>query len=182
AVGLVVFSTAVRTEAGRTTRILGAAGSGVSPVVVGLESRAIGKLAPLHVLSGRLFDDGADDCVVSERFARSLGLNVGDRIEVDAPLGKAHLTVAGLVRDEGLARIQDAKSVVTSLATAQRIAGAPGGLTNVALDLRPGVDVEAWIVAHRPEAGPGLDLRDVESLLAVERQQIQGITGAFTAL
>ncbi len=82
--------------------------------------------------------------VISEPLARRSGLGIGDTLVATGRSGEVPLPVSGICYDysteHGLAYV--------SLATLERIAG-PGPINNVALYVRPGVSVEAFIARLR---------------------------------
>jgi putative ABC transport system permease protein len=105
--------------------------------------------------------DGA--ALVSEPLARKRGLRVGDRLPVDTAAGEVLLPIAGVYADYGA---EGGAALVDLDATLPRLFG-PGALTNVALQIAPGSDVEAAVERLRREhSGDALLIRSNRSLRA----------------
>jgi putative ABC transport system permease protein len=105
--------------------------------------------------------DGA--ALVSEPLARKRGLRVGDRLPVDTPAGEVLLPIAGVYADYGA---ESGAALVDLDATLPRLFG-PGALTNVALQIAPGSDVEAAVERLRREhSGDALLIRSNRALRA----------------
>lgn len=75
--------------------------------------------------------------LIGEPLSRSLSLEAGDVVEIEGPEGLVRLPVSGVYRDytEGGSVTMDRGLMAAALG--------PGGLTSVALHLRPGADAEA---------------------------------------
>jgi putative ABC transport system permease protein len=102
---------------------------------------------------------GDDGLLLSERYARSLGLDVGDTLELTAPTGRVRLTVTGLLAADGLARLNRGQVGVTVLETAQRLFERPGRLDQIDVVVAPGTDVDG--LKEQLEAALGTGLRVV---------------------
>ncbi len=98
-----------------------------------------------------------DTIFLSPAAASSLGVKVGDRINVEVALGEVELRVAGLTRAGGT------RFGLMDIAGAQAALQRLGRINRVDLRLRPGIDVAAFrarlqgelpagLVAERPEA------------------------------
>jgi putative ABC transport system permease protein len=101
--------------------------------------------------------------LISEPLARKRGLGAGDRLPVETPAGEVSLPVAGVYADYGA---ESGAALVDLDATLPRLFG-PGALTNVALQLTPGADVDAVVERLRREhSGAGLLIRSNRALRA----------------
>jgi putative ABC transport system permease protein len=101
--------------------------------------------------------------LVSEPLARKRGLAPGDRLPVDTPAGEVLLPIAGVYADYGA---EAGAALVDLDTTLPRLFG-PGSLTNVALQLAPGTDLEATVDRlRRDHAGAALLIRANASLRA----------------
>ncbi|HET7755600.1 MAG TPA: FtsX-like permease family protein [Anaeromyxobacteraceae bacterium] len=101
--------------------------------------------------------------LVSEPLARKRGLRVGDRLPVDTPAGEALLPIAGVYADYGS---ESGAALVDLDRTLPRLFGR-GPVTNVALELAPGADVDAAVDRLRRElSGEALLIRSNRALRA----------------
>ncbi|GEJ58182.1 FtsX-like permease family protein [Anaeromyxobacter diazotrophicus] len=108
---------------------------------------------------------GEGQVLVSEPLARKAGLAPGDRLAIDFPAagaraGPRRYVIAGVYRDYG----SEGGAILMDLAALAEAAG-PGPLTNVALDLAPGADVEGEVARLRREfQGEALVVRSNRTL------------------
>lgn len=145
--------------------------------VVGTDLASSDSVMPVDVASGRLPTPGAPEVAVPERLAAMLDVGVGDRLTAAVSTGHARLTVVAVLAPRGLGRLSSV--AVTSLPTARRLAGATGGVTQVAVDLRPGVDAARWVALHRRDAPSGVSLTAASASLGLYRQQLGALNGAL---
>jgi putative ABC transport system permease protein len=85
--------------------------------------------------------------LVSEPLARKRGLGVGDQLPVDTSAGEVLLPIAGVYADYGA---ESGSALVDLDATLPRLFG-PGAITNVALQVEAGTDVERLVEDLRRE-------------------------------
>jgi putative ABC transport system permease protein len=101
-------------------------------VVFGVDPQTSRYVGHYRVLVGDDLAGAADDALLlSERYARSLGLNVGDGLELTAPAGQVHFTVVGLLASDGLARLNRGQVGLTRVETAQRLFERPEHLDQI---------------------------------------------------
>jgi len=106
----------------------------------------------------RLRDEGA--VLVSEPLARKAGLAAGGALEIAGPAGPLRFSIAGVYRDYGA----EGGAVLVDLGTLAARFG-DGPLTNAALYLAPGEDVEAAVARLRSDfAGEALVIRSNRAL------------------
>ena len=98
------------------------------------EQRRLGLLSGGDAVERAVRDRGV---LIGEPLSRSASLKVGDRVEIEGPEGPVRLPVSGIYRD-----YTEGGSVTMDLGLMAERLGA-GGLTSIALHLRPGADAEA---------------------------------------
>ena len=98
------------------------------------EQRRLGLLSGGDAVGRAVRDRGV---LIGEPLSRSASLKVGDRVEIEGPEGPVRLPVSGIYRD-----YTEGGSVTMDLGLMAEKLGA-GGLTSIALHLRPGADAEA---------------------------------------
>jgi putative ABC transport system permease protein len=117
--------------------------------IFGVDLAEVERFYPMTPREGRVFADGADEVVVSHRYATNMGLDAGDELVVHQPNGdEVALRITGIMDDRDLARRNDGDLLLTSLATARRLVDHPDGVSFVALRLDDGIDVDAWLAAN----------------------------------
>ena len=96
-----------------------------------------------------------DAVLVGEPLARKAGIEPGDRLEITGPAGPVTFEVAAIARDY----TSEAGSVAMDLGAMERAFG-PGAISNAALFLEPGADVDRTIAELRTRfAGTPLRIR-----------------------
>lgn len=111
--------------------------------------------------------------ILTAKFAHPRGLAVGSPLEVMVGDRRVPLTVRGLLRDEGPARVLDGHFILMDLAAAQQTLDRYGRLDRIELRLSDGIDVtttEAAIAGRMPPGltvqRPGQRGRQAEQMLA----------------
>jgi len=143
--------------------------------LIGLEQEA-GSAFPIAAERGRLPVPGADEVVLPERLMDSIGALVGGTITAAASDGAHELRVVGVLEPRGLGRLD--RIGVTSLATARRIGDEPDGVSQVAVQLRPGVDATRWL-DEKADAVPGVSMVASEDALGPVRGQVQALAASL---
>lgn len=122
---------------------------------------------------------GADEVSFTASRAASLGVGLGDTVEIVAPAGPVALKVVRVVDDF------DDDAGFTSIETARRLAGR-GGYQQVYVALHPSTSAAAWAAEHAPVFGPGARLQvnsggDFRSAMGVIQSAFRGLAvlGAF---
>ena len=122
---------------------------------------------------------GADEVSFTASRAASLGVGLGDGVQVVAPTGPVTLKVVRLVDDF------DDDAGFTSIETARRLAGR-GGYQQVYVALQPSASAETWAAQHAGVFGPGARLQvnaggDFRSAMGVIQAAFRGLAvlGAF---
>jgi putative ABC transport system permease protein len=134
---------------------------------------------PMAPREGRLFADGADEVVVSHRYATDMQIGVGDDLVVRrADSDEVPLRITGIMDDRDLARRNDGSLILTSLATARRITDEPDAVSFVALRLDEGVDPERWLADHG-DVEPRLDLNGPDALDLPVAEALDDMGAAF---
>jgi putative ABC transport system permease protein len=134
------------------------AGNFSGPVVYGVDPQASRDMGHYRLAAGDDLDAASDDAILlTESYAKTLGLSLGDELELVAPTGQVRFRVVGLLASEGLARLNMGQVGVTTLATVQRAFERAGRLDQVDVVAAPGVDSETLQI--RLEAALGNALR-----------------------
>ncbi len=110
----------------------------------------------------RLLTD-SDAILLTERYARTHGLQPGDTIRLLTPTGARGFVVRGLLGDTGLARTMDGQVAVMDIAAAQVVLGKLGRLDRVDLLLKPGADPLHVTARVRPRLPPGVTVERPEA-------------------
>jgi putative ABC transport system permease protein len=152
----------------------------VAAALIGLELRPEETLYPVVLADGRLPADGADELVLSEKVAASLGVAVGAPVQMSTAQGEVPLAVVGILDAVGIGNLDDV--AFSSLATARRLHGQPEAITQVALALEAGIEPAAWIEENAGRAPEGTVLTDASEALRTFREQIGALSGAMTVL
>jgi putative ABC transport system permease protein len=152
----------------------------VAAALVGVDLRPDETLYPVVLARGRLAGDDVDEVVVPERLAASLGVDVGDRVDLSTEDGQVPMAVVGILEPAGIGNLDDVG--FTSLATSRRLSAQPGAVTQVALALDEGIDTDQWLEESRHLAPRGAVLTDAGEALRLFREQIGALSGAMTVL
>jgi putative ABC transport system permease protein len=113
-------------------------------VVYGVDPSASRDVGHYRLAAGKdLEGTGNDALLLSEQYAQSLGVDVGDSLELTAPAGQVRLTVTGLLASDGLARLNRGQVGLTGLETAQRLFERPGRLDQIDVVATSGTDVDS---------------------------------------
>lgn len=185
AVAPVIEGDVVYREPGRppeTLRLLGvdvlrdqpfrdyALAAGASPSGTGAGDAA-GAAPSTPEFLGLLLDPAS--AIVAQRFARPRGLAPGSTLTVNAGDRVVRLTIRGLLKDEGPARVLDGRFILMDIAAAQQALDRWGRVDRLDVRLPDGIDVDAAETAVAARLPPGLAVqrpaqrgRQVERMLA----------------
>jgi putative ABC transport system permease protein len=104
-----------------------------------------------------------DSVIVTQQFARRIGVELGSELRVVVPSGTRALHVRGIMRDAPVAALFDGMLAVMDLPAAQRLLDRDGRLDRIGVQLMP----EALAPAVRAELaaalGPGIDVAAPET-------------------
>lgn len=117
----------------------------------------------------------ADAILLTERYARTAGLAVGDRIRLVTPAGPRGFTVRGLLAEWGPARGLEGRVAVLDIAAAQVAFGRLGRLDRVDLVLESSADADRVAAALRSALPPGTSVTRPEARSA----QVEQMLAAF---
>jgi putative ABC transport system permease protein len=156
------------------------AGNFSGPVVYGIDPQASRAMGHYRLVAGDDLDAAGDNAMLlTEGYARTLGLSLGDELELVAPTGQVRLRVVGLLESEGLARLNMGQVGLTSLATAQRAFGRAGRLDQVDVVAAPGVDGETLQARLEAALGEGLRVFYPSSKGELVDRMLQSILGGM---
>jgi putative ABC transport system permease protein len=120
---------------------------------------------------GLLLDPAS--AVVAARFAQPRGLTVGSTFDVNVGDRIVRLTIRGLLKDEGPARVLDGRFVMMDIAAAQQALERYGWIDRVEVRLPPGTNIDAAEAAVARALPGGLSVqrpaqrgKQVEHMLA----------------
>lgn len=97
--------------------------------------------------------------VLTAKFAGPRGLTIGSRVPVQFGDRVIALTVRGLLKDEGAARVLDGRFMLMDIAAAQEAVGRLGFITRLELRLAPDIDVEQARARIAPRLPLGLSVQ-----------------------
>jgi putative ABC transport system permease protein len=117
--------------------------------------------------------DDAARCLVGRAAARQLGVAPGSQIELSSGGRTVSLTVAGVVNAGGT----EDNQVFVNLPVAQQLAGLPGRIGLVELDVTGSPAQLDSVTARLAAALPGLEIRPVRQLTEAEGQLLERIRG-----
>jgi putative ABC transport system permease protein len=153
-----------------------AANSGSQPVILaGTWFDQVAKMNSWWKIEGGWVSsrDDHEHCLVGFTAARQLGLAPGSSVQLRSGDRNASLTVAGIVTTGGA----EDNQILTSLDSAQTLAGLPGRVSLVQVSVS-GTPAEIEGVAHRlAENLPGLEVRPVRQIAAAEGTILGRIQG-----
>ncbi len=135
--------------------------AGVDPPIaslalLGVEAASHADLYGLEIANGTFLDQ-PDSIVLPMMVAMDNGLSVGDKIVLASGGREAALTVTGRLKVAGdIAALGEADLAYVPLAVAQLLNGTPGQIDQVAVSLRPGVDVDQARAALAAQLGADL--------------------------
>jgi putative ABC transport system permease protein len=108
--------------------------------------------------AGQFFVKGSG-AILENNFANSLGIEVGDRVELMTRHGLQRATIVGLLAPRGVAGFAQGGVIFLPIEAAQYLFGRPGMIDNVSLVLDPSAD-EAKVAAEVAQRlPPGLSVR-----------------------
>jgi len=132
-------------------------------LVLGVDTLADSKVRELeaHGPSGEPFDSllfvsQPDSILVTDEFAAAHGLRIGDSLTLAAPAGFRALTVRGLLRASGAARVLGGNVAVMDVEFAKQVLDREGRLDRIDLVLAPEAELETVRRAVAEAVGPGL--------------------------
>ncbi len=131
---------------------------------------------PVEVSTGRLPTPGADEVALPARLMDDLGASVEGAVNIATPDGPYRMHVVGELERRGLGRLDLVG--ITSLETARRVANDPGGVSQIAIRLRPGVDTATWL-ADTADGIAGVSMVASEDALGPVRGQVQALTASL---
>lgn len=112
-------------------------------MIYGVDPDTSRDMGHYRLAAGDDLDTADDDAILlTESYAETLGVDVGDMVELIAPAGQARFTVIGLLASEGLGRLNRGQVGVTKLATAQRHFERPNRLDQVDVVVARGTDTD----------------------------------------
>ncbi|MFZ6004973.1 MAG: FtsX-like permease family protein [Actinomycetota bacterium] len=135
---------------------------------------------PVELSAGRLPADAVDEIALPPRLADRLGARLDETITVSTSQGPRAVRVVGILADRGIGRLD--RIGFTSLSAAQRMAGQPDVITQVALSLEDDIDVGQWIAEHEDLAPDGVVLSTPSNSLRALRAQIAALNGSLIGL
>ena len=109
--------------------------------VLGIDPKADREVRTYALAGGRWLERPGD-ALLTERYAREKGLELGDSITLIGPGGSIELRAAGLLADSGVARLNGGDLVVARLTDAHALRG-DRHLDSIAIRLKPGADAQA---------------------------------------
>lgn len=177
AVGLLAIPTSFTGPSGETLQRVN---ERVAAVIVGVDLNHVGHGFDLDVESGRLPRPGADEIVLPIKVSDSLGAEVGDEVSMATREGTRSLRVVGLLANRGMARIDGIG--FSSMDVVRTIAGRPGAVSQIALDLRPGVDPKGWVSQYQDSAPEGVTLASASSFFVAVGGQVRLLSGMVSAV
>ena len=122
----------------------------------------------------RLLTD-PDAILLTERYARRMGLGIGGAIRLVTPTGPRTFTVRGLLAEVGAARGMEGRVAVLDIAAAQVAFGKLGRLDRVDLLLEPTADPERVAATLRQRLPAGVSVERPEARSA----QVEQMLAAF---
>jgi len=117
--------------------------------------------------------DDVPRCLVGRAAARQLGVAPGSQIELSSGGRSVSLTVAGVVNAGGT----EDNQVFVNLPVAQQLAGLPGRVGLIELDVTGSPEQLDSVTARLATALPGLEIRPVRQLTEAEGQLLERIRG-----
>jgi putative ABC transport system permease protein len=146
-------------------------------VVYGVDPSASRVLEHYRLAAGEdLATAGDETILLTERYAESLGIGLGDTLELASPAGQVRLTVVGWIASDGLARVNLGQVGVTTLATAQGAFERSGRLDQIDVIADPGSDVDGLKARLQATLGEGFRVVRPASKGALVEQMLQSIT------
>jgi putative ABC transport system permease protein len=134
------------------------------------DGRTAGELKTAEFL-GLLLDPAS--AIVAAKFAQPRGLTLGSTFPVNIGDRTVPLTIRGLLKDDGPARVLDGRFVLMDIAAAQQALNRFGRVDRIEIRLADAVDIEAAEAAIAARLPPGLTVqrpaqrgRQVEHMLA----------------
>lgn len=176
--GFFGFPTTVATEGGKRTSLQ--ANQGASAAVLGLEFARASQLYTIDVSTGELPGPAQPAVVLTPSLASTLGVGVGDRVEVAGRASNAWVDVSGVLHERGLGRLGDV--AFTSLETAWTISGGDPGLSQIAIRLDDGVDADDWVATHQSAVGEGVHLTQGSRSIARSLESLAVVGSVLTVL
>jgi putative ABC transport system permease protein len=88
-----------------------------------------------------VFLNQPDSVILTNEFARRRNLRVGDGIELEAPAGRQHFTIRGLLEPEGIARVHGGDLAIMDLYAAEAAFTHPGLINRIDVVVKRDADV-----------------------------------------
>ncbi len=152
------------------------AGNFGGAVVYGVDPQASRDIGHYRLAAGDDLDAAGDGTILlTEGYAKTLGLGLGDELELAATTGQVRFRVVGLLASDGLARLNLGQVGVTTLETAQRAFERPGRLDQVDVVAAPGVDSETLQARLKAALDEGLRVFYPASKGVLVDQMLQAI-------
>jgi putative ABC transport system permease protein len=146
--------------------------NGASTSLTGVDDR-YEAVNGIPLADGRLPESGADEVL----HTLGHGPGIGGAITVLTDTGSHQLAVVGVLDDRGIGELRDSTIRVTSLGTAQRLAGQAGAIGSARVVLADGVNEADWLDDHE-YAIAGAQIQDAQAGIG---QNIPGMALIFVA-
>ena len=112
-------------------------------LLYGLDPASSSAIGHYQVVSGEdLGEDSGDGVLVTRSYADSLGIGLGDTLQMAIPGGTKDFEVIGLINSKGLAQLNTGKVVLANLDTIASITRRQGKLDQIDVKAGTGVDVQ----------------------------------------
>lgn len=108
-----------------------------------------------------------------------LDVPVGDEIALATATGRTSFEVVGVLAENGAALANGGRVAYTHIDVARRVQEADGGVNQIDVVLRDGVDSDSWIDSRRDALGEGAIVQDASDLASGFRQFLQSVQGAL---
>ena len=115
---------------------------------------------------------------LSERVAEDFGIQLGDQIRVDSPIGVKSLTVRGLLATEGFARAFDGRMAVLDIGAAQWLFAKPEQIDQIDIVLRGDASIDGAKVALSASLPQTFDVLEP----AESSARYDGVLASFQAM
>jgi putative ABC transport system permease protein len=147
--------------------------------VVGIDRAADEQIRSYEVKSGRMFTDGADEAVIGNHVAKTVGARAGDHILLAAPSGQLSIAVSGVLATAGAGNASSGDIVYIPKSVAQRVLAKGPVINGLDIVLRDGVDAQKWIDANQDALGD-VSLTKSSDVEAGFRTFIAAVNAALT--
>ena len=124
-------------------------------LLYGIDPASSSDIEHYNVVSGDdLNESTTDGALISESYADSLGIGIGDTLQLAIPGGMADFEIIGLTDSNGLVRLNRGKVVLTKLETVAAIAGRQDKLDQIDVMVGAGIDQEQLMQDLETILGP----------------------------